>query len=220
MTDYKDTIPASAPSWLQGRVGGAILGGVGSNFDLLLTAAKDAVKQRFVELAADDSLPFLGAAANIQRYPSDTTTGFKERIRAAWETWTLAGVESTITSELQRYLSTITWLIIENRDWSPDLPPDSNSAWWSRFWLFATGTPWSNDGTWSSAGTWDDDGTWDSTASLAEIATIRSILKKWKPAHTINKNIVVALNNNVDFYGPFGTWNNGTWDSDGAIAAW
>ena len=104
MTDYKDTIVQSAPSWLRGTVGSAILRSVGFNLDLLLIAAKNAVKQRFIEHASDDALSFLGSDSSITRYPSDSVTAFKDRIRNAWNTWVYAGIESTILS-IPRYQS-------------------------------------------------------------------------------------------------------------------
>jgi hypothetical protein len=136
-------------------------------------------------------------------------------VRLAWDTWTFAGTEATVLAQLAVYLTTETLRIIENRDWSP--PPDLDTANWSRFWVTITGGPWSTDGTWGDPGAWSDGGTWDSTATTAEVASVRGIIRKFKPAHTIG--FALVLLDSDDFWGPDTPWDHGDWD-DTATTIW
>jgi hypothetical protein len=209
-----------APPWLGGPRGQELLETQGEAKDLVVEGAKDAVKASFVEGGPDDALPYLGSARNLVRYPGDTVDGFRQRIRNAWETWTFAGVEATVLSELTLYLPDADWTIVKNRDWTPDLPPDGDTAWWSRFWVLLDAGPWVSDGLWDDPGRWGDEGTWDSDATPSEVAAVRGIVRKWKPGHTICPAIFVGLDANVDRWGPFGAWDHGDWDSDDAQASW
>lgn len=209
---YEDYVPQSAPPWLQNTRGTQLLSVIGVVYDRLLVAVKDAVKVRFIELSPDDALPHNGYATNIDRYPSDTDDGYRQRIRSAWNSWVFAGTEAIVVSEMETYLTTATITILENRDWTP---PDGDTAWWSRFWVIIQGTDWVADGTWADSGTWDDGGVWDTDMTLEEVATVKNIIRKWKPAHTLGYALITLGSD--DFWGPGTPWDSGTWDDTAVI---
>lgn len=96
-------------------------------------------------------------------------------------------------------------------------PPDHNSGWWSRFWVLLSGTlPWTSDSAWGGTGTWGDSGSWGSTATPAEVATVKRIIKKFRPARDICAGIIVLLDGEIWY--PTTPWASGVWG--GASVIW
>jgi len=88
--------------------------------------------------------------------------------------------------------------------WTWDGAMDSN---WSRFWVVITGHPWVA-WEWGDGTLWGEGKTWGSTATIAEVRSVRALVRKWKPAHTVCDRIIVVLD--------AVTWASeqpdGTWD--------
>jgi hypothetical protein len=91
------------------------------------------------------------------------------------------------------------------------------SSRWGRFWVIIYPTadllPWGpgpvwGDPTWGAPGT-----TWGTTATIDQVATVRRIVRDWKPAGTRCEHIIIAFDdtsfNPVDSFGmpTAGNWN-------------
>jgi hypothetical protein len=74
-------------------------------------------------------------------------------------------------------------------------PPTAGT--WSRFWVHLDVTVtnpfnWTAV-TWGVSRTWGQGHTWGSTATAEEVALVRRIIRKWKPAHAVCAQILVDL---------------------------
>jgi hypothetical protein len=112
-----------------------------------------------------------------------------------------------------------------NWDWD-----GSPATAWSRFWVIiysVGGVPWSEID-WGDVGlTWGQaDLTWGSTATAAEVAAVRGIVRYWKPAHARCEKIIVVLDDAAAFDPtdppgpplPDGTWgDNWTYSAGAAV---
>ena len=205
MTSYKEFQVEDAPPWLQGPNGKALLETIGEAKDIVVTAAKDAVKCRFVDDAPQDALAYVGAGRNLVRYPADSDEGWRSRCRNAWNTWEFAGTGSTLQSELQLYLPNASWSIVANRDWPS--PPDRDTANWSRFWVIVESPhPWTSVPQWGSDA-WGQN-TWGSNATSEQVRSVRGIVRKWKCARNICPQIIVVISGQL--WGRF-TWGSQSW---------
>jgi hypothetical protein len=205
-----------APSWLRGRYARAFLGVVGRMLDRITDGADAAVKVRFVAQAPVDALEYIGSERNLPRYAPDTDDTYRARLAAAWSLYEFAGTRQGILSALSALLPTTTIRVIANREWP--IPPDGDTANWSRLWVLLSDTPWTSDGNWDDAGTWDDGGVWDSSATEADVLALRRIVRTWKAGHEVCAGFIVLLEGD-DFWGPDEPWDSGTWD-DTLITVW
>lgn len=117
----------------------------------------------------EDALVPLGWERGMVQGPSESNDSFRARIKGAWVAWEWAGTEYGLVSQLEAY--GLTPVIIEARDL---IQSDTN---WSRFWVVlpAGGHPY--------VGTVPDD----------DQRTIRTIIRRWKPAHVVCEEVVVML---------------------------
>jgi hypothetical protein len=95
--------------------------------------------------------------------------------------------------------------IFENFEWT-----EVNADRWWRFWVVIRRPfPWADDplvdGLWSSPGTWNDGGVWATGIPQIDWSRLRSLIRKWKPAHAQCGSAILLLNGEL-----FGT-RKGTW---------
>jgi len=203
-----------APTWLRGTWGAALLGTWGTAFDRAIQATKDGVKLRWAATAPDDALGHVGGGLNLERYGADTAATYRARLGRVWELWDFAGAASGLLERLyDTGLSTV-----ELWPWrSLGYPPPPYETHWSAFWAVLTGHPWSSDGLWGDPAVWGDGpGTWGSSATTTEVAEVRAVVRKWKPAAEICPAVIVVTGGDV--WGPSGVFLNGTWG--GSSAHW
>jgi hypothetical protein len=94
MAAYKtirDYLRAITPAWLSRPKGAAWLRAMGDEKDTTVARAKDAVKQRFFELADRDAQALGGQERQIVRGPLETNATYGERLVGAWDAWSWAG---------------------------------------------------------------------------------------------------------------------------------
>jgi Phage tail protein (Tail_P2_I) len=188
-----------APPWLQRRFGAAWMRVHGRAKDLLVDATRQAIKARFVGLCPADALEYIGRDRLLERYPVDTDDSYRARLAAAWEAWLFGGTERGVRAALEAAgFGSVTIYTTQ----SPGYPPDADAANWSRFWVelappFPPYVAWeavlfgaapTGSGQLFGAG-W----TWGSTATVADVSFVRSIIRKWKPAHAVCAQILVKL---------------------------
>jgi hypothetical protein len=107
-------------------------------------------------------------------------------------------------------------------NWDATVGPE----WWARFWVIiypeetpiGSGRfiPWSDSPVWG-AGTgriWGSRNlTWGTTATSSEVATVRQIVRTWKPAGTTCVNIIIAYDDNS--FDPTAPEPDGDWQNHG-----
>jgi hypothetical protein len=70
-------------------------------------------------------------------------------------------------------------------------PFDGETSRWWRFWVYIADSPWR---AWAwGTGHWGDGRTWGSTATVAEVETIKTIIRTWKAAHTQCAGVIVDI---------------------------
>ncbi len=236
---YREWLVQVAPSWLQGPWGARWLEALGLALDQVADAADAAAKVALPAKAPADALPWHGEERSIARAPADTEAAYRARLDDAWNLWEFGGTEQGLIAALQPFLPDATITILANRDW-PDTwgvglwggdgawgdgawgdagewgggvwgwdPPDHVSGYWSRFWVLLEGATWTVD-VWGGGSAWDDAGTWGSSATPAEVATLRALVRKWKSADEICAGFVVALGGG-DLWWPTAPWAGGVW---------
>lgn len=94
---YRFNQPGMYPTGLQGPYGQAFGRALGIVKDFYAERARQAVKQRFPDYAATDSLGVLGEergidlGSSLQRSPAESWTAYAGRVKNAWNLWHLGG---------------------------------------------------------------------------------------------------------------------------------
>jgi hypothetical protein len=179
------------PAWLQSKVGSALVSAYALVFDFaaqLVDLSGEAGMLASFQMP-DDALPYFGAERKIPRYPTETSSQYRSRLQQAWTYWAHAGTKQGML-ELLSALG-FTAQVLEPPDWH--FQWDGNTADWSRFWIELDGHPWAplvwGDRTQKLGG----GSTWGSTASPAEIAGLRRLIRLQKPGHVRCEYIFVVL---------------------------
>lgn len=180
----------------------------------------DALAQWMVEgqqasmpgIGTPDALPYIARDRNLDRGPNETNTSFATRLSSAFDTWATAGSPGTLLQQLAVFFTPSTAtplrLVSNNATWHTinlttgvvTRTQAANWTWdglastaWFRGWVIidSTAGPWLPD-YWSStdSSTWGDGGTWGSNATLSDVAFIKSIVDKWRPANVAAQVIV------------------------------
>jgi hypothetical protein len=191
----------NSPPWLLGPWGEKLVRAIGRVFDDAYSTVFEAGAAGSVDAPSfpNDALALVGSERNIERYPAETDSQYKLRVKNAWDSWSQAGT-MRLVAELD-YLG-FEATIKENHTSSWDWDGDADN--WSRIWVVITGHDWgvSNWGE-GTIGT----GVWGCDASQHEAATLLRLIRKWKPGHIVPITIVVM---------DAGTWASnqpdGTWD--------
>lgn len=213
---YREWQPSLYPTFLQDPYGQSWGRAQGEMKDRAVTLAADAVDAGLVLRCPDDALPYLADdAGGLERLPDEEADSHRARIAGAWDTWAWAGA-GTALSTVAAQLDFEGVVIRTAREWEM---PDASTLW-ARWWVIVTlGTPWVADGTWGDPGDWDDGGTWDSDASVASVATVRRLFRRFSNAR--DQGVVrFVFDENVDFWGPDEPWDHGTWDDPPASMDW
>ena len=212
--DYDDYQVRFAPSWLQDE-GGALWNRIlGLAKQMLVEGARAAVKMRFADVAPLDALPALLEDRNLDPAWREDEKSVRARIKAAWSTWQKAGTKAGMSEALE--LAGYTTYEIREQ------PQDGTLAWWEfEVWLYPP-FPWSDeylaDGRWDEPGVWEDGGVWAGDMPAPDLSRVRLVVRKWKPAHTVCRRIVVVhAGETWDATAPPGTWDDdpvATWGND------
>jgi hypothetical protein len=209
---YLEWQPGEQPGFLQGPYGAKWGESVGALKDHVIEGLYQSVIARFIEQCMmgdrEDALVYHGRERRLDRYPGDTTLGYGNRLKAAWELWAMAGTKDGITAALALLgYSDVT--VVENYQ-DPDgsitvplygMPPGPGYAlgeeWW-RFWVIINKPNDFVDPEWR----WDvnmiwgpDPGefTWGPTGTSGNAPYIRPLIELWKPSYTILSGLFVIL---------------------------
>lgn len=163
--------------------------------------------------APDDALRAMGRDRRVVRGIDETSASYAARLRRWLDDRRTAGNPFTLMRQLAAYVDfdgsrgcsfrTVdvrgNWYsrasdgtesaVLKQANW--DWDGDHSGTRWSRFWVIVyPGTRWTNGGgTWAGVAS----ATWGSSAEVEHVASMRSIVKDWKPGGTRCVNIILAF---------------------------
>lgn len=200
MANVRDWLFEKGPRWVRGVLGSKLAtGAIGLVADQLGDAASSAVKSPWLTLSTqpDDALDELGPERNIDRYAGESATTFRQRLLAAWESWTFAGTESGIPAQFEAFG-------LPNVTVEPANPGDPVACSHIRV-IIATPHPYDISPRWGTM-TW---GSFNWGVTPNDIGALVGIVRKWKAGHEKLVEIVI-LTTGASFWGSI-TWGSFTW---------
>jgi hypothetical protein len=213
MSNYRDFVEGLAPIWGSGHWGSRLLGMLwGATSDTVAIGLSSAIVAPWFHREGKqpvDALPLLGEERNMPRYPIETHQQYRSRLWGAWEAWEYAGSAASIEGQFAAaglvgakvYEPLRTHAVTGNThgDWVR-----APIGYWSHFWMFlpegSHSFP-SGAHTFGAAGlVFGGTETFGTLLTTADVALLRGIANKWRPAHVICREII------IEFEGPtFGT---------------
>jgi hypothetical protein len=205
MTDaltYTSIIPGLVPTVLQGPVGERLVGSFAALADGSAENGRHALRAPLVGDSltggigpATDALGLIGEELRLPRYPPEDDLQYHRRLNGAWASYQRAGDELELVSQLAA--SGFPGAVIYTAHEWPAVPgPAGEVPYWSQFWVVFDGdnfplfTPASRVGFFTVG-----DSTVVGLGGIApgQVTALRGIVKKWKPAHWINRGIVFVF---------------------------
>jgi hypothetical protein len=211
MTNFREFAAELSPSWLRRFFGERFVGvteGLGA--DLIAEGEAQALRAPWLKesTSPNDALPSIGDERGIFRTPPETDAEYRERLFDAWDLWSEAATVLFAQNALAPFgIPAANITLVPNYFWNAD----PGSTHWSRWWLVITDPPNWDVATWGGPvyGNWGTGGyTWGSSATQEDIFSILKILRKWKSAHEIGVDVILAWDTNI--WGLF-NWGTGTW---------
>lgn len=195
LRNFREHLLTLSPRWLQGTLSGAWVGVVhGITADAIGDAVGYALRLAWVreDSVTVDALPLLGENFNLPAYPVETPAQHKERMAGAWDLWAYAGDESPIEDQLAT-LGFTGATVYTPDEW--ERPP---LGYWSQFWLWlpAGSHPVTGPGVeYGGGANYGDPGLIYGPAGItqAELQTLLRVLRRWKPADWICREIIFEV---------------------------
>lgn len=249
---FRDSILEISPPPLLGPVATAIQYSEGLAIDAIGQWMIEGVKASMPGIGTNDALYLIGRDMQIDRGPNETDAHYITRLRNAVDSHRVKGAGPELLKQLLAWFSpsTVTPLrLVSNRavwheintttevvtktnvgtNWTWD--SYASTRWW-RGWVIidSTAGPWSQV-PWGDAALWggswgNTNASWGSTATQGEVASIRRIVEKWKPAHITAMNIIITFSatlferTDASPPNPSGTSNTALWRVGYAAAFW
>jgi len=241
-----ETIYKILPSWLMTGDGGKVAASLALMVDDFAARAKLALLARFPGYAPDDAaLAAMGRDRRIIRGINEPSAAYAARLSRAFDDHKTRGNPFAMLRQLRAYLQapcvvrTVdrrgNWYTIDADGVETAVINAANWNWdggalsqWARFWVViypVNGTnPWAvTAGAIGDAGLWggalgaDPTLTIGTTATTDQVASVRSIIREWKPAGTTCEWIIVAFDDATftpagatDPAGAWAGWSNHT----------
>lgn len=179
---------------LRTEPGRKFIGLIGALSDITQEACEQALRAGWVGDnvgPAVDALSAAGDEVSLPKYPRESSSQYRARLARVWEDWPTAGHESSILAQLDA-AGFSDAQIYDAGDW----PLSGLAAWWSQFWVyFPAGTH-----TVTAAGpvvgsftVGDGSSVGVVGLTLEDLAAMRAIVNKFKPAHYICSGIIFEL---------------------------
>lgn len=226
-TAWEEYLVALAPRWLRTPTAEALLQAIGTQLDALEQGARDAAKCSLVEQCPEDAIAYHAAARRLEQYPAETVTAWRARVAAAWSALHWLGTAKGIEDALKA-LGFSTAKVYGAFDappgwWGASWPPSPRNpkpSWWSGTWPVSHGdTQWMSrfwvvldapgPFAWTQSSLWGAKN-WGGflwgldNATEAQVALVRRIVERWRPAHEVCDGIL------VNFGGTSAAWIRGT----------
>lgn len=235
------------PWWLRSGDGGSVLASLSLWADDFMARARLGILARFPDYAPDDAaLAAIGRDRRIVRGINEPAASYAARLIRAIDDHKQRGNPYALLRQIRAYLQadcvvrTVdrrgNWYSIaadgtesssiDTGNWDWDGTPASPQ--WARFWLVifpAGGTdPWATSGLIGGGALWGNGlvgghptKTIGTTATVDQVAAVKSIVRDWKPAGTVCEWVIIAFDDTTFTPAgatmPAGAWGN--W-SDGA----
>jgi hypothetical protein len=132
LTTYRDYVAKLIPAFLRRALGAAYTGVVhGLVPDIIMESASQATKVHFVgtQDLPDDALPYVGAQKDIDRYPGESLSSFKTRIRTGIQDHIEGGTDIRVEEDLA--VAYADGVVYEDNEWVR--PPQ---PFWTNVWIF------------------------------------------------------------------------------------
>lgn len=223
---FINSIWRKAPRWLQEGDGELVWTSIGLVCDALVERVRQGVEARWPQYAPSDALGLIGRDRKIRRGRDETDASYAARLLQWLDDWKVAGNPFALMGQLRAYcgvdlrMRTVdnsgNWYTVEadgsrsvllaqgNWDW------DSQPTKWARFWvvMYPPSTLWVKSPALGNASLWggaigSSGYTIGSSATPAEVAAVKSIVRDWKPAGTTCVRIILA-------------WDDADFDPEGA----
>lgn len=214
------------PSWLTSGDGGKVLYSLGAAKDAFCDRVYYSLLARFPQHAPADSLAYHSRDRKIVRGINETAESFSARLVRWLDDHYTRGNPYALMQQLQAYCNAAVrirtvdrrgnWYTLDsdgtkhvtlaagNWDWD-----DGGLDRWARFWVIiyptSGGLPWSA----SVPGAWPSGGTIGTSATLDEVASVRGIIRDWKPAGTKCEWVIIAYD--AASFDPTAPEPDGTW---------
>lgn len=167
----------------------------------------EAITVNLAVYCPDDALDDVGRMLKIERYFGEPDATYRERLKAGWDTWELAGLPEAIVRSLNAY-GIIDVTIYRWDEWPT---PDD---WFSKFYVvLGPSMPYEAQiwGTFS----WGDPSTWGSTATVNDVRAIWKQIIKWKAPHGVP--VAIILNFGDGFVWGVDVWGNNVWGGTAVV---
>jgi hypothetical protein len=198
--------------------------------DALAEAATQAVLARFPDRCPEDALPYHGRDRGIARGPLEPADSYRGRLLFWIEAWRGAGIGSTLLDQIAGYIQPRTCRmriitqagLVYTREANGTFTVsraagswnwDGQTSLWSRFVvvIYPGSDLWQQGPTWGGGGQWATPGrTWGTTATPEDVASVRLLVKDWKPAQSLCESIIIAFDA-ASFDAAMTSWPDGNW---------
>lgn len=188
---YVDLLQAITPGWLSRRWGGRWRDAMGVTIGALGQWALEALWARSTSRCQDDALELHADTRQIPRAPSEPSGSFRARLVGAFGTHEIGATVKGIETQFD-VVGMAETFVMENVDWQPDLDA-TNTKWW-RFWVVVPEPHGIAPPSWfiGDPGVLvGDSGLVISSTDAAKVALMRSIVRRWKGAHSVPVSIIV-----------------------------
>lgn len=204
MATWLNWIERLATTWENGKWFARFRGAIAVFTDAHLEGVREAVRARFIDTCPDDALQYGAQDSNLERYPGDTPTTLRDRLKKRWLAWRQAGTELGLIAQLNAF-GLVNVSIYENHDWDSPWPHDPNK--WSRFWVVIDPPhPYS----WPLWGqfVWGQF-TWGMQPPHGD--SLQRLVRKFKPAHIVCETIAILGDTDTPMWGHNMIWGQFTW---------
>ena len=204
-TNWRDTVVSllSGVHWSQTTWGERLTGFIALVHDTASAGLGEARRAPWLleDTSPDDALVYAGRDRNMQRYPYETNDQYRDRLMTAWTAWPLAGTPQALIDQFAALGITIE--IYPHSEWtrSPVNHPVTDTLWWSKFTIFIRdGSAWGPPPNFGDTGV--KFGAYGAVVGGGHlfgisgdhnlIAAARGIIRKWKAAHEVCREVVIA----------------------------
>ncbi len=206
MTAYREGFYSLLPSWLSTDDGERVAYSLNVLFDWARERVRLGLLARFPDFAPADALGAIGRDRRIVRGIDEPAASYAVRLKRWLDDHLVRGNPWALLEQLRAYCNAPMMVRIVDRrgnwhsiaadgtrsrvlragNWDWDGAPASPR--WARFWVIiypVDGAPWPDIAAW---GGWSETG----TATTEQVASIRQIVREWKPAGTRCEWIIVS----------------------------
>ncbi len=222
---FRDSILAVSPPFLteEGGTAEAVQYAEGELMDALADWMIEGVQASMPGIGTPDADYLIGIDMQIDRGPNETNAHYELRLQKAVDSHRIQGSppellrqifawfspstvtpmrlvsDSAVWHEIDTSTEVVTKTVVGN-NWTWDaFSWNGSTGRWHRGWVIidSTTAPWTPK-LWGDGHTWGDGTVWGSSnLQVAEVAALRRIIDRWKPAHITCMNIIMCFSSTI-----------------------